>query len=181
MVPSGEDACLICGFDLPACAEQFRFDPPSLEFLMDPTGRVPRDQWESLHARRDALVTRFPQLDFSFCLVALKDGQDVAEFGFWLFNSAPGAGESRAWRILVAVDLRVGEVALTPGYAIEPFLDPAGWTEALGMLAGHGADERWADGIEEFLDRAGRLLEKAGAEREQSGTATPDPHFDDPQ
>ena len=152
------DCCPGCGYHFGRACEAFPFSPPPLALVMNPGGLVADGLEESLQGPYQALRTSFPQIDLSFCFVTLSPGTPLSEFGFWLFNAAPGAVDARAWHLLVTVDFASGQIALTPGYAIEPFVKSGDWTANLAATATAGSRGHWTEALEIFLHNARRIL-----------------------
>lgn len=114
------------------------------------------------------LVNRFPQLGFYFCFLELNDPVRLSEFGFWMMNVCKlqeGQVErDRAWSMLILVDVKRGLVSLTPGYALEAFIEDSKWEEALCGISESLAAEDYRGATLGFLKRAGQLLCQSAAE-----------------
>jgi hypothetical protein len=168
--PEPPDACPNCDYDFAAGVESFPFAPPALELFMNPAGLLPDDVAGPVRERYDAFRSRFPGISLSFCFIQLAPGTPLSEFAFWLFNSAPGAGDDRAWQLLLTVDLGAGRVSLNSGYALEPFIDPAQWTDPLNTCAAACAQADWTRALTRFIGDADRLLAtawKAAADKQK--------------
>ena len=160
-VAESAKACGTCGFSLSLCDAIFPFEPPPLSLVVDPSRVVPPGIEKHLARPYKALRKRIPQVDICFCFVQLQHGYSVEEFAFWLFNTAPGADQSRAWNLLVTVDLLSGQLSLTSGYALEPFLVPESWGASLQELAACLGDGQWNEGLAGFLRDSRDLLSSA--------------------
>lgn len=154
-------ACGTCGFSLSLCEAIFPFEAPPLSLVVDPSRVVPPGIEKQLARPYNALRKRIPQVDICFCFVQLQRGYSVEEFAFWLFNTAPGADQSRAWNLLVTVDLLSGQLNLTSGYALEPFLVLESWEASLQELAACLGDGQWNEGLAGFLRDSRDLLSSA--------------------
>ncbi len=159
--PKAVEACPHCKFDLATCGESFPFAAPPLSLLLDPSQLLPEGIEKDLKKPSRKLCKRFPRIEISFCFVRLQAGVATQEFAFWLHNSAPDADESRAWKLLVVGDLTSGRLALTTGYALEPFVKNELWEAAMQELAACIADEQWKEGLAGFINDARVLLTAA--------------------
>lgn len=170
------ESCPNCAFNLAVSAESFPFAPPPLEFVMNPAGLLPAEAAEAARERYEAFCARFPAIRLSFCFIQLAPGTPLSEFSFWLFNSAPAADDSRAWQILLTVDLAAGQMSLNNGYAIEPFIDPKAWHAALNHCAASCAGADWSGALVGFIDEADQLLQsawtRADAKQKETGTSS---------
>ena len=169
------DACPGCGYHFDQACESFPFSPPPLGLLMNPSGLVSDSLEESLQGPYQDFRSCFPQVDISFCFVALSPGTPLNEFAFWLFNAAPGATELRAWHLLVTIDFDSGQISLTPGYAIEPFVESSDWTANLAATAMAGSRGNWIEALEIFLHNTKRILRCAWDDSCNKQTRSQDP------
>ena len=160
-VAESAKACGTCGFSLSLCEAIFPFEAPPLSLVVDPSRAVPPGIEKQLARPYKALRKRIPQVNICFCFVQLQHGYSVEEFAFWLFNTAPGADQSRAWNLLVTVDLLSGQLNLTSGYALDPFLVPESWEASLQELAACLGDGQWSKGLAGFLRDSRDLLSSA--------------------
>ena len=122
-----EVTCPACGFNLPECLRSFPFAAPPLSLIIDPSQFLPERITKDLKKPYRKLRKCAPQVDICFCFVRLPEGSPLAEFAFWLHNTAPEADASRAWQLLIVGDLNSGQLTLTSGYALEPFLRRELW------------------------------------------------------
>jgi len=133
------DQCPRCGFDAHSTVKQFTYTPPVLECFMDHAGVTDEKTRTAVIGASDRITTRFPQLKLNFCLVKLGQGVKLPEFGFWMMNACrlqQGQTESdRAWSVLLLVDVERGIVSVTPGYAIEAFMEDSGWERLLTNIS----------------------------------------------
>lgn len=166
-VGRADESCSHCRFHLGTCEKLFPFAAPPLELLIDPTRLLPDGIEKDLTKARQKLRKRFPQVEISFCFVRLQESVATPEFAFWLHNAAPNADEARAWQILVVGDLASGRLALTTGYALEPFIKPELWEAALQELAACIADKEWREGLNGFLADVRSLLFSAWHQADQ--------------
>lgn len=113
----------------------------------------------------DAVQKKFPQIGFYVCTLELDDSVQLPEFGFWMMNACKlqqGQVErDRAWSMLMLIDVHRGLVSLTPGYALEAFIEDSAWEEVLRKLSEqlHAGDYR--DFLLDFAEHAERLLGSA--------------------
>ena len=173
-VAESAKACGTCGFSLSLCEAIFPFEAPPLSLVIDPSRVVPPGIEKHLARPYKALRKRIPQVDICFCFVQLQHGYSVEEFAFWLFNTAPGADQSRAWNLLVTVDLLSGQLSLTSGYALEPFLLPESWEASLQELAACLGDGQWNEGLAGFLRSSRDLLSSACSDARRHAQAHQD-------
>lgn len=159
------EKCQHCGFEAPRAAQQFAFEPPLMERFMGNTAVIAQADDKligDVGAAVDGLIKKFPQLGLYFCPVELNESVSVSEFGFWMMNACPfqqGQDESdRAWSLLVLMDLKRGLLSLTPGYAIEAFIDDSAWEGALQSMAEHLAAGDYRAALLGFVKDAGQLL-----------------------
>ena len=170
------EACPNCAFDFAASVESFPFAPPPLDLIINPAGLLPPEAAEAARARYEAFRARYPAIGLSFCFIQLAPRTPLSEFAFWLFNSAPGADDTRAWQLLLTVDLAAGQMSLNSGYALEPFIDPKAWHAALNNYAAKCAQADWSGALVGFIDEADQLLHRAWtramAKQQETGTAS---------
>ena len=159
-----ETSCPGCGFNLGECVRLFPFAAPPLSLIIDPSRFLPERITKDLKKPYRKLRKCAPQVDICFCFVRLPEGSQLAEFAFWLHNTAPEADASRAWQLLIVGDLNSGQLTLTSGYALEPFLRRDLWEAALQELAACFSDEQWKEGLIGFLKDTRGLLSAAWQE-----------------
>lgn len=140
-----DDQCQRCGFDAYQTVDKFPYTPPVMERVMDNAGIIDDKLHTELDLAVDKLIEKFPQVGMYFCTVEMEDPVSLSEFGFWMMNACrlqEGQVErDRAWSILLLIDVQRGLISLTPGYAIEAFIEDSGWENAL-----RGASEDLAAG-----------------------------------
>ncbi|MFK7910745.1 MAG: TPM domain-containing protein [Akkermansiaceae bacterium] len=162
------DACQRCGFDAYRVVQQFNFTAPVLEQVIDNAGVISSSWRSELDSAFAKLRRRFPQVGFHICTVELDDPIKLPEFGFWMMNACrlePHQQESdRAWSMLVLVDVKRGLVSLTPGYALEAFIEDSAWEDSLRQISLTLAEGDYRKGLLGFLTHAERLLLAAGKE-----------------
>ena len=159
-----ENTCAGCGFSLQECVRSFPFAAPPLALIIDPSQFLPARITQDLKKPYRKLRKCIPQVDICFCFVRLPGESPLAEFAFWLHNTAPEADVSRAWQLLIVGDLNSGQLTLTSGYALEPFLRRELWEAALQELAACFSDEQWKEGLTGFLKDTRVLLSTAWQE-----------------
>ena len=162
------EKCQHCGFDAPRAAQQFAFDPPVMERFMGDTAVIAQADEKligDVGAAVDGLIKKFPQLGLYFCPAELNESVSVSEFGFWMMNACPlqqGQDErDRAWSLLLLMDVKRGLLSLTPGYAIEAFIDDSAWEAALQSMAEHLAAGDYRAALLGFVKDAGQLLRES--------------------
>lgn len=160
--------CPGCGFDAHQSVKNFPYTPPVLERVMDHAG-VLGDMGDELRGDLDLalepLLIQFPQISFSFCMLELDESASVSELGFWMMNACglqDGEGwHDRAWSLLMIIDVKGGQIGLTPGYAIEAFIDDAKWEKALHAMAGMLASADYRNALLGFVGDAMHLLQES--------------------
>lgn len=157
--------CPNCQFDAHRCVEKFPFDAPVMQRWMDNAkvfNAAARSEIDHLIER---LVRQFPQVSLTICTVELDDPVSLPEFGFWMMNACrlqEGQGEeNRAWRILLLMDVKRELLALTPGYAIEAFMNDADWQDALKMMIPDMIAKDYRTSLSGFVKDATQLLRKS--------------------
>ena len=156
------DVCERCGFDAHRVVKQFPFAAPVLEQIIDNVGVITPDWRPDLEAAFAGISRRFPQLRFHVCTVELDDPVKLPEFGFWMMNACRlEAGQEeidRAWSMLILVDVKRGLISLTPGYALEAFIEDGAWEDALRQVSESLAEGDFRSGLLGLMKHAQRLL-----------------------
>jgi len=159
------DQCPRCGFDAHAVVKKFPYTPPVLERFMDHASVTDESLRSDVIAASDGLARRFPQVGFYFCMVKLEQVANLAEFGFWMMNACrlqEGQEEiERGWSVLLLVDVQSGSVAVTPGYAIEAFIEDSAWEKLLKDISPQLRAEDYREALLGYLHGAERLLWKS--------------------
>jgi uncharacterized membrane protein YgcG len=108
----------------------------------------------------------------SVCTVELDDPVSLSEFGFWMMNACRMEegqnSEQRPWTILLLIDVKRGLLSLTPGYAIEAFMDDADWQEALKMMVPDMIAGDYRLSLKGFVKDAIQLLRRSAQDVMQS-------------
>ncbi len=171
-------ACPRCGFDGAAAIREFPFPAPEIRDLIDPAQVLSEDEAAAVATRLRKFEKKFPQVRVSFCFMPPDLECELREFGFWLLNASPlgeeNGAEERPWTLLVLLDPARGQISLSSGYAVEPFLrDESALALFKKERAGLSGQDfpavlpRLVDGLEGILrDGARRVTESlAGKER----------------
>lgn len=160
------DTCQRCGFDAHRAVRQFPYTPPVLVPVIDNAGALSPDWRPELDAALARLSRRFPQVGFHICTVELDDPVKLPEFGFWMMNACrlePHQQEpDRAWAMLLLLDVKRGLVSLTPGYALEAFIEDSAWEDALRQVSSPLAEGDLRKALLGFFRQAEKLLVAAG-------------------
>ena len=166
------DQCPNCQFDAHRSVEQFRFEPPVMQRWMDNAKVLDTSVRQEIDQIFDRLTKQFPQVNLSVCTVELDDPTNLSEFGFWMMNACRledgQTSEQRAWTILLLIDVKRGLLSLTPGYAIEAFMDDAEWQEALKMMVPDMIARDYRLSLKGFVKDAIQLLRKSAQDVMQS-------------
>jgi len=166
------DQCPNCQFDAHRSVEQFRFEPPVMQRWMDNAKVLDTSVRQEIDQIFDRLTKQFPQVNLSVCTVELDDQTNLSEFGFWMMNACRledgQTSEQRAWTILLLIDVKRGLLSLTPGYAIEAFMDDAEWQEALKMMVPDMIARDYRLSLKGFVKDAIQLLRKSAQDVMQS-------------
>ena len=160
-----EEKCPSCAFDAQRSVQQFAMAAPVMERFMDQAGLFAQDDEKlkaDLDAAVDALGKQFPQLGWYFCTLEPDELLSLPEYGFWMMNACllqDGQDErERAWSLLLLMDVKRGVLSLTPGYAIEAFIDDLEWEKALKVMAEHLSVGDYRAALLGFVRDAGELL-----------------------
>lgn len=125
------EKCPRCDYTGQVSMARFPFAAPALERFIDPEQFLSEGDRGRINRSLNTLSKKFPQVRLCFCILNLSEGVDLREFGFWLLNASPVNGpeeaKMRPWTILIIVDDLNGNISVTPGYAIEPFLSDQAW------------------------------------------------------
>lgn len=160
-----DDQCQRCGFDAYRVVQQFPYTPPVMERFMDNACIADEKLVNDINRVVDKIIGRFPQLGLYFCTVELDDPVSLPEFGFWMMNACQlqdGQEEKdRAWSILLLLDVKRGLVSLTPGYAIEAFMEDSRWEDALRSVSASLAAGDYRSALLDYLDRVDALLRES--------------------
>ncbi|MGB2010330.1 MAG: TPM domain-containing protein [Akkermansiaceae bacterium] len=158
-------ACPNCQFDAHRVIENFPFDPPVMQRWMDNAKVFDGAAKREVDHLIDRLVKQFPQVSLSICTVELDDPVSLSEFGFWMMNACrlqEGQGEeNRAWRLLLIIDVKRELLSLTPGYAVEAFMNDADWQDALKMMIPDMIAKDYRTSLAGFVKDAIQLLRKS--------------------
>lgn len=160
-----DDQCQRCGFDAFRTVQQFPFTPPVMERFIDNAGIADEKLLNDINSAVNKLNVRFPQVGMYFCTVELDDPISLPEFGFWMMNACrlqEGQVEKdRAWSILLLIDVKRGMISLTPGYAIEAFIEDSGWEEALRRISEDLAADDYRSALLDYVKSAEQLLRES--------------------
>ncbi|MBT8043463.1 MAG: TPM domain-containing protein [Verrucomicrobiae bacterium] len=163
-----EDHCERCGFDAYKTVKSFPFKPPVMERFMDHAGVLDERLVYDLNDAADKFSVRFPQVGLYFCTIEMDDPVSLSEFGFWMMNACQlqegQKEEDRAWSILLLIDVRRGILSLTPGYAIEAFIEDSSWENALQLISPDLATGDYRAALSKYVKHAEALL-RDSAER----------------
>jgi uncharacterized membrane protein YgcG len=159
--------CPRCGFSGHVAVAKFPFAAPPLEVFIDPVGYLSEDARAKIEKSLFSLKKRFPQVSLSICIIDLVAESDPREFGFWMFNASKVRNEQekvdRPWTILLLIDDQNGRASVTPGYAIEPFLNDEDWDSLLWMERKHFFAKDYELGVLRFIDGAMQILKEGAA------------------
>ncbi len=126
------DQCPRCHYTGEISMRKFPFPAPAMNRFIDPQDHFSESDRARLSKALNDLLKKFPQVRICFCIINLPEGVDLREFGFWMMNvspvDTPEEAEVRPWTILIVIDDINGNVSVTPGYAIEPFLEDQAWS-----------------------------------------------------
>ncbi|MBK1831771.1 TPM domain-containing protein [Verrucomicrobiaceae bacterium R5-34] len=158
------EQCPHCGFDAHSTVRQFNYTPPVLECLMDHAGVTDDQTRSAVIAASDRVSAMFPQVKLYFCMVRLGEEVKLPEFGFWMMNACilqEGQTEiDRAWSILLIVDVERGIASVTPGYAIEAFMEDSGWEKLLTDISPQLNNEDYREALLGYVQGVESLLSK---------------------
>jgi uncharacterized membrane protein YgcG len=159
------DQCPNCQFDAQRSVEQFSFQPPVMQRWMDNAKVFDQAARQEVDQMIDRIIKQFPQVSLSICTVELDDPISLSEFGFWMMNACGfedgQSEEQRAWSILLLIDVKRKLLSLTPGYAIEAFMDDADWQETLKMMVPDMIADDYRLSLRGFVKDASQLLRKS--------------------
>ncbi|MFT4550512.1 MAG: hypothetical protein ACI8XO_002262 [Verrucomicrobiales bacterium] len=131
-------ACVSCGYGFEFAQRMLPYTAPELRKFIDREGHLTRDDIRRGQRALEKLRVHFPQVTLCTCVVSVPEGISLSEFGFWLFNhsvpNGPRLIERRLHSILLTIDPKRQEAALTTGYGLDPFISDASLTECLTKI-----------------------------------------------
>lgn len=156
------DQCPRCGYTGHDSMTRFSFPAPSMSRFIDPAGHFLESDRARIGKGLGELAKKFPQARICFCVIDLAEETDPREFGFWLMNASPVDGpeeaEMRPWTILLVIDDINGRASVTPGYAIEPFLDDQSWQALIRRERQHFFGRDYVNAALKFIEGATEIL-----------------------
>ena len=165
------DHCPRCQYTGQTSMLRFPFPAPSLSRFIDPKSHLSEVDRERMSRSLNALNKKFPQPRLCFCIIDLAEGVDLREFGFWLMNTSPvdspEEAEIRPWTILIVIDDVNGNVSVTPGYSIEPFLDDEAWRSLILKERQHFFARDYITGSLKLIEGAEKILHEGAARTER--------------
>jgi len=165
------DQCPYCGFTGQDSMSRFPFAAPAMSRFIDPSGRLTEGDRDKIGRTLADLARKFPQPRFCFCLVDLDEDADPREFGFWLMNASPvndpQEAQLRPWTILLVIDEANGRASVTPGYAIEPFLDDEDWISLIRRERRYFFVRDYFTALTKFVEGAEVILSDGAARTEK--------------
>lgn len=166
--------CPACGYSGGKAVDKFPFAAPEWQGVIDPDGHLGDGERREIEEATDRLRESFPQPRFCFCVVGLERETDPREFAFWLMNASPvrDAEEERRrlWSVLFLIDHAHHRVSVTPGYAIEPFLNEESWRSLLQWEVRSFLEGDYGTAIVRCLNGAAAVLSEAALRaQERSG------------
>ena len=166
----GQGACLGCGFSATAIRAYLGSDWVRLERITDVSGRLNLRETRHVEMVLDEFEQRFPQCFMAAYVGVLPDTLTLRDLGFWLINH--GAFQTHQltrrndFAIVMVVDPRREQVALTVGYALEHLLTEPVLTKILSEVRQPLKRSQIALGIERACAQIDRELRRS-ARREK--------------
>jgi hypothetical protein len=166
------DQCPYCGFTGQDSMSHFPFEAPAMTRFIDPSGHLTEGDRDEVGRILADLARKFPQPRFCFCIIDLIEEADPREFGFWLLNASPvddpQKSKLRPWTILLVIDDANGRASVTPGYAIEPFLNDEAWISLFRSESQYFFLRDYLAAITRFLEGAEVILTEGAARTEKA-------------
>lgn len=154
--------CIHCGYQLGNAKELFGFEDVHFHPVTDLADCLRQDEREALLETISELDTRFPQLWFGVCFLALPERTSLREFGFWLLNHAAVVDgdplRPNENGVLLSVDLTSRAAGFTLGYFAERFLNDGDLFRSLNAGARRLAEGKLETGVRRTLDRFAKIL-----------------------
>lgn len=163
--------CPYCDTPLEPAAEQcgechLTFSKACSLFGVAP--RISRDVYDSTHhltasaaaaiqRRMDRLIRKYPELELRLVIHSFPQPHPLKTYTFWLFNAAELSSTShrgsRNHLLLVLIDPSREEVAMMPGYGLEPLAPPEIMDSMLAEAAHLLNENRIQEAYESILTR----------------------------
>ncbi len=163
--------CARCGYSGSHTVARFPYEAPAMGRFIDPQGHFSEDDRMRIGKSLAELAKKFPQPRICFSVVDLDEETDLREFGFWMMNASPvpdqNEAEWRPWTILLVIDDINGRASVTPGYAIEPFLDDEAWADLIRKEQMHFFGRDYVNAALNFIQGAGMILNQGASRAER--------------
>ncbi|MFT3990501.1 MAG: hypothetical protein QM680_03735 [Luteolibacter sp.] len=118
----------------------------------------------AIDAARGKIEKRFPQFRWHFVAVEMPAATSLSLLGFWLLNASPltppETADQRAWSVIILVNRTNGQAAVIPGYAVEPWVTPSAWQDALAAMRPAWCSGQSGKAAVDFLTAASKILER---------------------
>jgi uncharacterized membrane protein YgcG len=126
-VPTGAAACPSCGLTLDQLRVKFGATPRFGAYVTDTTGQeLLYKEFLAIERSLKSFDRRFPQARLSFFLTALRLGQSIREYAFWICNECrflPAEQRLGAnFSLVLVVDRTSKKACLVTGYGFEAIL-----------------------------------------------------------
>lgn len=154
--------CPSCRLNFPRTSALLGVTPRLTPVVADTCRKLRSADFARLKKRIGRMQERFPQLVMQIVLHECAADHPFSLYGFWLFNAAAFAGNSRRGKdnhaVMILLDPKRRESAIVPGYGLEPFLSADALGHLLELAQPSWEEGRWSDGLMTVLDGMDQLL-----------------------
>lgn len=162
-VTATTEECATCHLTFPKTCALFGAIPRTHQKIFDATNQLTKAQQNEIKKHIVRLCGKYPQLYVQIILQAFPPPHPMRTQVFWLFNAAAFSGETLQGpdnhTLFLAIDPGTREVAIMPGYGLEPFLDETALNELLDSAADQWKNGNWSNGIHNVLNSLDQQLE----------------------
>lgn len=162
IAPAAQE-CESCHLTFPKTSALFGAMPLIHREVHDSTRQLTKSHKKDIQKHILRLRMKYPQLYVQVILYPFPPPHPMRTQVFWMFNAAGFSGDTRRGpgnhTLVIAIDPARREVALMPGYGLEPFMDESLLTNLLDSSDTFWQIGDWPGGIISLLGRLDSHLE----------------------
>lgn len=160
-------SCPSCQFTGEQTLQMFPGGAPEMVRFIDADQHWDDKSRRRIEKKLEQMARLFPQIHWCLLTINLPPQADLRLFNFWFFNVSPLSPQSdadeRIWTVLLTFDYQNRRLAITPGYAVEPFLADDEWERLLMTLGERVLVEKPLTGYLSFFAAMRTLLIKSSS------------------